>query len=195
MPTPAFCPPRRASASPANRAAGLALLALALLTACDRDDTASGATRASDGGRAPTPARDSVSRAGLSPAATRALDSGNALLRARRDGEALAQYRIAASAAPGHVAPWFGIGMAARRLGDSVLLDSAARLIRARSTDPDVRSLGSDIPGHGTGRGSPHGTTSRTTVPGHPFLTPGSPHGTVAPERPSPAAPPSDAPR
>jgi len=69
----------------------------------------------------------------LSPRARLALDSGNAQLRAGRYDAALASYRIAVVEAPGHVAPEFGVYMAAKRLGNSALADSALRIIKAHT--------------------------------------------------------------
>ncbi|MEP6691099.1 MAG: hypothetical protein ABJD07_08070 [Gemmatimonadaceae bacterium] len=68
------------------------------------------------------------------PAAARlALDSGNAQYREKRFAEALASYRVAAGAAPGHTAPEFGVYMAAKQLGNRTLADSAQRIIAAHS--------------------------------------------------------------
>ena len=69
------------------------------------------------------------------PAAARvALDSANAEFRAGRFTTALDGYRRSAKLAPQSAAPFFGIYMAARKLGRSALADSATREIAARST-------------------------------------------------------------
>ena len=176
-------------ASPLTRVLSLAAVACAaLLTACKATDArqGAGATTAAAKG-APTAAAAasrSGGRAGMSAEATRALDSGNVLLRAKQDREALAQYRIAAAKAPDHAAPWFGIGMAAKRLGDSALVDSAKKVITARSPNPGMQSLGATVPGHGAPV-SPHGGAAAQPV---------SPHGALAPSTP-PSTPPATTPR
>ncbi len=71
----------------------------------------------------------------MSPAARAALDSGNAAYRAGKYGDALTAYRTAADQAPLNVAPFFGIYMAAEKLGNKPLADSAATEIRKRSAD------------------------------------------------------------
>jgi hypothetical protein len=69
----------------------------------------------------------------LPPRARVALDSGNAQLRAKRYDAALASYRLAVTEAPGHVAPEFGVYMAAKRMGNTALADSALRIINAHT--------------------------------------------------------------
>jgi hypothetical protein len=69
----------------------------------------------------------------LPPQARMALDSGNAQLRAKRYDAALASYRRAVTEAPGHVAPEFGVYMAAKRMGNAALADSALRIISAHT--------------------------------------------------------------
>ena len=64
------------------------------------------------------------------------LDAGNAAFRAGRDEEALGHYRAATRQAPGDAAPWYGVHMAAQRLGRRALADSAMAAIRARTGDP-----------------------------------------------------------
>jgi len=86
----------------------------------------------------------------LPPRARVALDSGNAQLRARRYDAALASYRVAVKEAPGHIAPEFGVYMAAKRQGNNLLADSALRIINAHSggsgawTDSAMRSAHGD---------------------------------------------------
>jgi hypothetical protein len=131
--------------------------AIALLTvACAAPDSktaipVSDATRraiASAGGGAPH-AQSSLppsAQPTLPPRARVALDSGNAQLRAKRYDAALASYRVAVTEAPGHVAPEFGVYMAAKRMGNGALADSALRIINAHTgnspawTDSAMRS-------------------------------------------------------
>ena len=70
----------------------------------------------------------------LAPAAQAALDSGNKLQRAGKYKEALAQYRLAAKISPANAAPWYGIYMAADKLGMKALADSATAAVNARTT-------------------------------------------------------------
>lgn len=81
-------------------------------------------------GQTPLPAQ---AQSPLPPRARVALDSGNAQLRAKRYDAALASYRLAVTEAPGHVAPEFGVYMAAKRLGNTALADSALRIINAHT--------------------------------------------------------------
>lgn len=68
----------------------------------------------------------------LSGTARAALDSGNTSFRAGRFAAALASYRRAANDAPQSAAPYFGIYMAAKKLGNRALADSASREIQRR---------------------------------------------------------------
>lgn len=61
-----------------------------------------------------------------------ALDSGNALYRAKRYAEALTQYRLAAKHAPEDAAAYFGWYMVAEATKNKPLADSASAAIRAR---------------------------------------------------------------
>ncbi len=67
------------------------------------------------------------------PAVRAALDRGNAEFRAAKYDAALTSYREAARAAPGDPAPYFGIYMAAQKLGKTALADSASKLIQVLS--------------------------------------------------------------
>lgn len=171
----------------------------ALLSACKATDArqGAGATAAGGAGTAAAVRADSGARRPMNAVAAKALDSGNVLLRAKKDRDALAQYRVAAAEAPDHAAPWFGIGMAAKRLGDSALVDSAKRIISARSPNPGMQSIGAAVPGHGApnphagiGRGA--GATDPARPPGHP--APASPHG-ASTSTSAPPTPKGDAPR
>lgn len=80
----------------------------------------------------------------MSAEARVALDSGNALYRAKKYADALAQYRIAAQRAPEDPAPYFGIYMVAGATGNKRLEDTAQAALRARgmvpSEGPHVRA-------------------------------------------------------
>lgn len=71
-------------------------------------------------------------RSALGSVARAALDRGNAAYREGRFDVALAEYRAAASAAPKSAAPYFGVRLAALKLGKSALADSAKVAILAR---------------------------------------------------------------
>jgi hypothetical protein len=72
-------------------------------------------------------------RSTLPPAARTALDRGNAEFRAKKYQAALESYREAARAASGNATPYFGIYMAAQKLGQTSLADSASKLIQVLS--------------------------------------------------------------
>jgi hypothetical protein len=72
-------------------------------------------------------------RTNLSPEAKLALDRGNSEFRARKYEAALAAYREAARTASGNTAPYYGIYMAAEKLGNRSLADSASRVIQQSS--------------------------------------------------------------
>jgi len=65
--------------------------------------------------------------------AKEALDNGNTLYRAKEYKLALAQYRLAAKLAPAHASPYYGIYMAAEKLGNKKLADSAIAQVNARA--------------------------------------------------------------
>jgi len=69
----------------------------------------------------------------LPPEAKTALDNGNQLYRAKQYKLALEQYRLAAKLAPAHASPYYGIYMAADKLGDKKLADSAIAAVNARA--------------------------------------------------------------
>lgn len=75
----------------------------------------------------PVPGSDSVAVGAARPALAR----GNAAFRAGRYAEALGHYRTAAGMEPASAAPQFGILMAARKLDDAPLADSALAAIQA----------------------------------------------------------------
>ncbi len=68
----------------------------------------------------------------MSPDARAALDSGNAQYRAGNYDAALKSYRQSSALAPLNAAPFFGIYMAAEKLGNKNLADSASAEIRRR---------------------------------------------------------------
>lgn len=70
----------------------------------------------------------------LPPAARTAIDSGNAEYRAGHYDGALAQYQLAAKAAPDNAAPYFGVYMVAKKLNKKELADSAMTQIRSKAT-------------------------------------------------------------
>ncbi|HEY7396549.1 MAG TPA: tetratricopeptide repeat protein [Gemmatimonadaceae bacterium] len=72
-------------------------------------------------------------RSSLSADARAALDLGNTEFRAGRYDSAMAAYRAAVKAAPDNAAPYFGIYMTAKKLGNSSLADSATAAIAARN--------------------------------------------------------------
>jgi hypothetical protein len=74
----------------------------------------------------------------LSGKARDALARGNDAFRAARYAAALTDYRAASREAPQSAAPYFGILMAAQKLGDKTLADSASVMIRKLSGEaPD----------------------------------------------------------
>ncbi|MDO8500853.1 MAG: hypothetical protein Q7S20_03330 [Gemmatimonadaceae bacterium] len=129
----------------------LAILLLATAVACKSADKTSNAS--TDQARADSAHKAAGVTTGsaqpqpeLSAEAKVALDSGNVLYRSGSDldrkkasadakrayAAALTQYRLAAERSPKHAAPFFGIYMTARALGNIVLADSALAGIRER---------------------------------------------------------------
>ena len=70
----------------------------------------------------------------MSPDARAALDSGNAQYKAGRYADALKSYRQSSGLAPLNAAPFFGIYMAAEKLGMKALADSASAEIKRRES-------------------------------------------------------------
>ncbi len=135
------------------------LLILVALVACGRSpksgqqDSAALAS-ALPPGHVPIPATPAGTV--ITPMAKALLDSGNAAFRVNKYVEALAYYRRAGAEVPGHAAPWFGTYMAARALNDTVLADSALRMVRERA--PGMEGHPSGTPGDAP-PASPHGAT------------------------------------
>ena len=79
------------------------------------------------------------------PRAREALDRGNAAFRRHDYPAALRDYRAAAEATPASAAPYFGVYMVARKVGNPALADSAMREISRLSgttlTTPEVEKL------------------------------------------------------
>ncbi len=105
-------------------------------------------------GHVPIPANSAQSVITLKGKAL--LDSGNASFRASKHAEALAFYRRATTEMPGHAAPWFGAYMVARALNDTVLADSAMRMVRTRAPGMQEHPARSPAP---MTPASPHGAT------------------------------------
>ena len=76
----------------------------------------------------------------MSPDARAALDSGNAEYRAGKYDAALKNYRKASELAPLNAAPFYGIYMAAEKLNNKALADSAGVEIRRRES-PNTEML------------------------------------------------------
>jgi hypothetical protein len=95
----------------------------------------------------------------LPPKAQAALDAGNTEYRAARYDAALAQYTIASRESPTSAAPYYGILMAAQKLGNQPLADSASLMIR-RLSGEEGEVHGSQVPPHGAmpPSGSPSGS-------------------------------------
>jgi tetratricopeptide (TPR) repeat protein len=71
----------------------------------------------------------------LPPKAKAALDSGNVLYKAGKYDAALAQYGLATELAPANAAPYYGVYMAADKLGKKRLADSAMAAFNARASN------------------------------------------------------------
>lgn len=71
----------------------------------------------------------------LPPKAKAALDSGNVLYKAGKYDAALAQYGLATELAPANAAPYYGVYMAADKLGKRRLADSAMAAFSARASN------------------------------------------------------------
>lgn len=128
------------------RLLSLAVAALVAAQACSRTKSPDKQPLAQASG-GETSARDA-----LSPETRAALDSGNAAYRAGQYDKALASYREAAKTAPDNSAPYFGIYMAAGKLGNKALADSATKFISAHSagqpglSDSAMKAMNQSIP-------------------------------------------------
>ena len=152
-PTPGAPRPARAL-SPLTAALGLAAIAVVAAGAAwvghARQPAAPSAPPPAAPGAAPTSAPVAIA------AEVRALlDGGNAAFRAGQYEAALGHYRAAAQRAPAHAAPWYGIQMAALKLGRTALADSAMAAIRARTGDSTAWDDGAMRKAHEASRGGP----------------------------------------
>ncbi|HUF30170.1 MAG TPA: hypothetical protein VMM77_05855 [Gemmatimonadaceae bacterium] len=95
-----------------------------------------------------------------------ALDSGNALYKAKAFPLALNQYRRAADLAPSEEAPLFGMLMVASSTGDAGLADSVTALMRALRPQPSSDTRADSVLA---------GVHSGVLPPSHPPLPPRSP--------------------
>lgn len=131
------------------------LATLLTLTAC---------SRAADPPKVPlaqSSAAAAANQAGteLPPAARQALASGNAEFRAKHYETALAQYRLAAKTAPvDDATAYYGIYMAAKKLGNQQLADSAQAEVTRRAeaaapmlTDSALRAVHATAGGKAAG--------------------------------------------
>lgn len=149
------------AARPRSVIAALAAAALLALAACNRGSEESGGTplsqqtAATAKGELPPnhPSLDQTTpRSSLPPAARAALDSGNAAFREKKYDAALAYYRAGVKAAPDNSAPYFGVYMAARAMGNLVLADSAMKQVQEHAkggapiTDSTMRDLHAKVP-------------------------------------------------
>ncbi|MGH7668130.1 MAG: hypothetical protein ACRENQ_01450 [Gemmatimonadaceae bacterium] len=93
----------------------------------------------------------------MSPAARAALDSGNAQYRANNYAAALKSYRQSSDLAPLNAAPFFGIYMAAEKLGNKALADSATAQIRRLGTGSNAMLTDSALENlHAKGQAKPN---------------------------------------
>lgn len=104
--------------------------------------------------------------ADLPEAAQSALAKGNDEYRAGRFEEALAQYTIATREAPAHAAPYYGVLMAAQKLGNRNLADSASAMIKQLS--------GEDGSVHVDPNANPHAPGRKEGVSRHGVIPPPS---------------------
>ncbi|MDX2184983.1 MAG: hypothetical protein SFW08_13480 [Gemmatimonadaceae bacterium] len=100
----------------------------------------------------------------LPPSARSAIDSGNVLLRAGDAANAVVQYRLATVADPQNAAPWYGVMMAAQRLGNTALADSASKMVATLSGTPALTDSAMARM-HAEGGG---GAAAGALPPGHP---------------------------
>jgi Flp pilus assembly protein TadD len=101
------------------------LVCLVLIGACRPDDQSTGSIKQEDVRKA---------RTELPTAAVAQLDSGNTAYRAKDYPRAIQHYRAATRIDSEQAAPWFGIYMAERALGNLAGADSALR--RAQNVAP-----------------------------------------------------------
>jgi len=112
-----------------TRTLAAATLAIAGMVACSRTPDQPKLPLA----QTPSASPAQTPRDALSDAARAALDLGNTEYRAGRFDQALVAYRDAVKAAPDNAAPYFGIYMTAKKLGNAALADSASGEIASRN--------------------------------------------------------------
>ncbi len=145
-------------------------LAVGMLAACGTSDTTKGATSGASSGAAGAAGEGSGPTLPL--AAMTALDAGNTAYRAKQFDAAIASYRTAATAAPEHAAPWFGLYMAANEIKNTALADSAMQRVKALSADPATLNAHVEV-------------ASPSVIPGTPSLPPNHPSATTPTPLPS----------
>lgn len=183
MPCPVLAPRGRYRAPFPARAAAALLALLTGLAACGKAPEPPKTPLAAGPRPGGEPGDASAAAAGapLSPAARASLDSGNVLLRGGDATGALARYRAAAAATPDNATPWYGVLMAAQRLGNASLADTARRKVAQLSGNPDLADSGLQAIHGGTAGGAAGGLP-----PGHPgaALPPGHPQTGTPPGHP-----------
>lgn len=101
-----------------------------------------------------------------------ALDAGNAAYRAKQMDQAIAHYREATALAPDHVAPWYGVFMAASEMRNTALADSAMARVRKLSSDPAMYEAHTDAATSLVDPPLPAGHPAPQPLPpGHPTST------------------------
>jgi hypothetical protein len=116
----------------------------------------------------------------LTPAASAQLDSGNVAYRAKQYEVALRHYRAAATAAPQHAAPWYGVYMVGEATSNRALIDSANAMVATRSgaaISESAMAKAHGEPGSGAAPGalpSDHPPLSPDMPPGHPVIPKGA---------------------
>jgi hypothetical protein len=160
---------------------GVALLGVGALVASCTAKEASPPRQPLSDVAAGAAAGPSVGPPTLPPAAAAHLDSGNVAYRGKQFDAALAHYRAAATAAPDHAAPWYGVYMVGEATNNRVLVDSANAMVASRSGAAINDSVMGSAHGGGgaaapSGLPSGHPSVSPTLPPGHPAPTPKSPN-------------------
>ena len=129
------------------RFAGALILPAIAVVACSRAENQPKVPLSATASTAGSPVRDA-----LPPEERAALDLGNTRYRAGNYADALTAYRKAAAAAPNDAAPYFGIYMTAKKVGNTALADSANTAIAARNgaslmlSDSSMKELHSTRP-------------------------------------------------
>ena len=143
------------------RASSAALL-LCLATACAGADSTDKTPLGADTAAGAT-ANGEVA---LSASAQAALAAGNDAYRAGRFDDALTEYNKAAVEAPTSAAPYYGVLMAAQKMGNKALADSASAMIKKLSGEDASIHMG------GTAPANPHPPRAVAPPPPAPKTTP-----------------------